>query len=187
MNLTTLVFLGLAVLWAIVLLPELLRKLSGVRSSDSIRSFNQQLSVLDRSGARPSGSNVIDLRAPRSRASAPAERRGRPAPDRARTGRPRTAAPRSAPSPAMRKRRQEVITVLASAAALTLLCAVAFGLTAFVLLHVVADILLVAYLVLLSQANQAVRAPAPGTARDDRHVVRTSPMASVPQARRVAN
>ena len=88
MNVSTLIFLGLAVVWAIVLLPEVLRKLSVGRRSDSIRSFNHQLSVLHRSGnrrgadlpgmprpvslnsssartssnARNSSSNVIDLR-----------------------------------------------------------------------------------------------------------------------------
>ncbi len=64
MNVTTLVFLGLAVVWAIVLLPAVVRKVAGSRHSDTIRSFNQQLSVLDRSGGRdaPGRSNVIDLR-----------------------------------------------------------------------------------------------------------------------------
>lgn len=136
MNVTTLVFLGLAVVWAIVLLPEVVRKVAGSRHSDTIRSFNQQLSVLDRSGARNGGrSNVIDLR---TRADAPAARSAAPAPV----------------PPAVRKRRQEVLTVLGSAAVLTLLCTVAFG-GAFLLLHLVADALLIAYVVLLNQANQA--------------------------------
>ena len=109
MNVTTLVFLGLAVVWAIVLLPEVVRKVAGSRHSDTIRSFNQQLSVLDRSGDRSTsnGSNVIDLRS-RDHAA------GRPA-----------AAPQVPAS--VRKRRQEVLTVLGSAAVLTLVCTVAFG------------------------------------------------------------
>ncbi len=136
MNVTTLVFLGLAVVWAIVLLPEVVRKVAGSRHSDTIRSFNQQLSVLDRSGDRSTsnGSNVIDLRS-RDHAA------GRPA-----------VAPQVPAS--VRKRRQEVLTVLGSAAVLTLVCTVAFG-GAFLVLHLLADVLLVAYVVMLTQANQA--------------------------------
>lgn len=144
MNVTTLVFLGLAVVWAIVLLPEVVRKVAGSRHSDTIRSFNQQLSVLDRSGSRSAGrSNVIDLRT----------RDGRP------EGRP--AAPAAQVSPAVRKRRQEVLITLGSAAVLTLVCTVAFG-GAFLLLHLVADALLITYVVLLNQANQAATARAAG-------------------------
>lgn len=140
MSVSTLVLLGLAVVWAIVLLPEAVKKFSGVRGGDSIRSFNHQLSSLQRPGSRSSslgdGSNVIDMRT-RS-VSAPA-------------------APARTVSPAVRKRRQEVLTVLGAAAILTLLCTVAFG-GPFLLLHLVADALLVAYVVLLAQATNA---PAP--------------------------
>jgi hypothetical protein len=143
MNVTTLVFLGLAVVWAIVLLPEVVRKAAGSRHSDTIRSFNQQLSVLDRSGGRDAAtSNVIDLRS-RDHARA--------------AGAP--AVPAS-----VRKRRQEVLTVLGSAAVLTLLCTVAFG-GVFLVLHLLADALLVAYVVLLNQANQAAAARAGRTER----------------------
>lgn len=175
MNVTTLVFLGLAVVWAIVLLPELMRKVAGSRHSDTIRSFNQQLSVLDRSGGRSTGrSNVIDLR---SRAESP---------------RPTAAAARPVP-PSVRKRRQEVLTVLGSAAVLTLLCTVAFG-GPFLLLHVVADALLVTYLVLLVQAtNQAPAtrvAPAGRRQWDDgsQHALRTATVGrATPASRRIAN
>lgn len=135
MNPTTLVFLGLAVVWAIVLLPEVARKFSGRRRSDTIRSFNEQLSVLDRSGRSGAGdgSNVVSLR----------------------PGRPPAAAPAPVVVPAsVRRRRQEVITVLGAAAMLTLLCTVAFG-GPFLVLHLLADVLLVTYLVLVNQANQA--------------------------------
>ncbi len=146
MNVTTLVFLGLAVVWAIVLLPEVVRKVAGSRHSDTIRSFNQQLSVLDRSGGRSGTgrSNVIDLRS----------REDRPE---------RSAAAPQVPL-AVRKRRQEVLTVLGSAAVLTLICTVAFG-GAFLLLHLVADALLITYVVLLNQANAAAAARAAGPAR----------------------
>lgn len=146
MNVTTLVFLGLAVVWAIVLLPEVVRKVAGSRHSDTIRSFNQQLSVLDRSGGRSAAprSNVIDLR---SRAQEPGRQQ---------------AAPQVPLS--VRKRRQEVITALAAAAVLTLLCTVAFG-SVFLVLHLLADALLVTYLVLVNQANAAAAARAAGPTR----------------------
>lgn len=169
MNVTTLIFLGLAVVWAIVLLPEALRKFAGSRNGDSIRSFNHQLSVLDRSGARPSTapaarSNVIDLAS------------------RGRTAGPRPSARVTPPS--VRKRRQEVLTVLGAAAVLTLLGTVAFG-GLFLALHLLADVLLVAYLVALVQVNQqvAVRSAEP---RHSHVAVRPAAMGE-PVARRIAN
>jgi hypothetical protein len=160
MNPSTLIFLGLAVVWAVVLLPEVIRKLSGARSSDSIRSFNQQLSVLHRSdnrrgselpgavrGLQGSRSNVIDLR---NRAGAPMQRN--------------TAAPAPRPvSTAVRKRRQEVLTVLGASVVLSLVLTVAFGGVLFLGLLLVAGVLLVAYVAALAQLNQAPRAAAPLT------------------------
>ena len=137
MNVSTLIFLGLAVVWAIVLLPEVLRKISGSRHSDTIRSFNHQLSVLNRSEQRPAGrSNVIDLRSAR----------------RSIDLRDSASAPRPVPM-SVRKRRQEVLTVLGSATLLSLLCTVAFG-GPFILLLVVTGGLLITYVVMLAQLNQ---------------------------------
>lgn len=184
MNVTTLVFLGLAVLWAIVLLPEVIRKVSGSRrSSDSIRSFNRQLSVLDRSGrtaARSSArtaslgrSNVIDLR-----------ERQRPSMN--------AAASRQAPAgvaPSVRRRRQEVLTTLGVAALLTLLCTVAFG-GPFLMLHLVCAGLLVGYIVLLSTAGKTApaRQVAPSMARyPQTPLAPVGNVRSEPLRRRVAN
>ncbi len=139
MSVSTLVLLGLAVVWAIVLLPEAIKRISKARSGDSIRSFNHQLSSLQR---QPAGGNVIDLRS--------ARRSGRPAPHPAG---PRSAAPAPV-SPGVRRRRQEVLTVLGSAAVLTLLCSVAFG-GPFLLLFLVAAALLVAYCLALYQVTNA--------------------------------
>ncbi len=138
MNVTTLIFLGLAVVWAIVLLPELVRKLSGARRSDSIRSFNHQLSVLDRNGSRSPvrPSNVVDLR---SRRTAP---------------RPGGNGTSRSVSPATRRRRQEVLGALGAATVLSLVCTVAFG-GVFLYLHLLSAALLVAYVVLLVQVTQA--------------------------------
>jgi hypothetical protein len=176
MNITTLVFLGLAVVWAIVLLPEAVRKLAGTRNSDTIRSFNHQLSVLNRSEGRSAAgrSNVIDLRSRRSDADRPA------------------AAP---PVPmSVRKRRQEVLTVLGAAAVLTLLCTVAFG-SIFLVLHLLADVLLVTYVVLVNQANQAAAARAGSFTADPvrrsdpgRGMARTATVGrTTPVPRRIAN
>ncbi len=180
MNVTTLVFLGLAVVWAIVLLPELVRKFAGSRHSDTIRSFNQQLSVLDRSGGRTpdARSNVVDLRSRRGVSDRPV-------------------APQAVPA-SVRKRRQEVLTVLGSAAVLTLLCTVAFG-GAFLYVHLLADVLLVAYVVLLTQANQSAamgrtsdRSSTPSLTRSSWHDpadgLRTATVGrATPAPRRIAN
>jgi hypothetical protein len=177
MSVSTLVLLGLAVVWAIVLLPEAFKRISKARSGDSIRSFNHHLSSLHRPSAPVD--NVIDLRSQRpvrpgtARAAHPA---GRPA-----------AGPAPVP-PAVRRRRQEVLTVLGSASALTLLCTIAFG-GPFLLLFLVSAALLVAYVVALYQVTNgsaAARDPfrAPAAPRHaDVHGVRVSPVS----ARRVAN
>ncbi len=154
MNVSTLIFLGLAVVWAIVLLPEVLRKLSVGRRTDSIRSFNHQLSVLHRSGnrrgadlpgmprpvslnsssARTSSNNVIDLR-------------DRSIPAGAQTSQAKI-------SPSVRRRRQDVLVVLGAIAVLTLLCTVAFG-SVFLVPFMLSAALLVGYVFLLNQANQS--------------------------------
>jgi hypothetical protein len=176
MNPSTLIFLGLAVVWAVVLLPELFRKLSGTRGSDSIRSFNQQLSVLHRSGDRRSvgavggRSNVIDLR---NRAAA----RGSMAP----RGPQGPAAPRPVPL-AVKKRRQEVLAVLGCAVVLSLVCAVAFS-SVFLLPFLVSAVLLVGYVAALAQLNQAPRAA--GVRTQDR-LAPHSALPSMPDGLRTA-
>ncbi len=176
MNVSTLIFLGLAVVWAIVLLPEVLRKVSGSRHSDTIRSFNHQLSVLNRSEQRSAGrSNVIDLRSARRDIDL------RDAP-----------APRAVPV-SVRKRRQEVLTVLGAATLLSLLCTVAFG-GPFLLLLLVSGGLLVTYVVLLAQVTQN----APARSRTAPPLASPSPLhdglrtatvgrATPSSARRIAN
>ncbi len=164
MNLSTVVLLGLAVVWAIVLAPEVLRRTSGMRRVDPVNAFHRQMSSLDQNGGRPSGrpgTNVIDLRGPSRSSARPMQR-----PTAARYGgapqrpvRPaQRPAPRSIVSPRTQKRRQDVLIVLVAAAVLTLLCAVAFG-GVFLLLHVVADVLLVAYVVLLNRSAQMAARP----------------------------
>jgi len=62
--------------------------------------------------------------------------------------------PQQKVSPAMRRRRQDVLVVLASVAVLTLLCTVAFG-SIFLLPFVLSASLLVGYVLLLNQTNQS--------------------------------
>ena len=185
MSVSTLVLLGLAVVWAIVLLPEAVKRVTKARGGDSIRSFNSQLSSLQRKPAH--GGNVIDLRA--------AQRSGRQSAQRpldARRSNSGVGVPATV-SPAVRRRRQEVLTVLGSAAVLSLLCSVAFG-GPFLALFLVAAVLLVAYVFALYQVtNAAVSASArdpygiSSAARSQRSAdtagVRISPVS----ARRVAN
>ncbi len=180
MNVSTLIFLGLAVVWAIVLLPEVLRKISGSRHSDTIRSFNHQLSVLNRSEQRGAGrSNVIDLGA-RAAARGTIDLRDG------------ASAPRPVPM-AVRKRRQEVLTVLGSATLLSLVCTVAFG-GPFLLLLVLSGGLLVTYVVLLAQVTQNAPARsrtapllAPPSPLHDGLRTATVGRATPSSARRIAN
>lgn len=201
MNLSTVVLLGLAVVWAIVLAPEVLRRTSGMRRVDPVHAFHRQMSSLDRNGGRPAGrpgTNVIDLRGPSRTSARPMQR-----PTAVRYGgapqRPVRPAPRSAPraivSTRTQKRRQDVLIVLVAAAVLTLLSAVAFG-GPFLALHLMADVLLVAYVVLLNRSAQMAARPRRATygysgyghqvdLRSSRPQ-RPQPVA-VPGARRVAN
>lgn len=163
-NPSTLIFLGLAVVWAIVLLPEGIKKLSKARRSDSIRSFNHQLSVLDRSGSsrRPAATrrsatrpavpsaNVIDLRDRRPAAQ-------RPVGQRSVAQRPMAQGQARVPA-SVKRRRQEVTAGLAAVAVLSLLCLIAFG-SAFLWVHLVSVALLVGYLFLVSQANRNATTP----------------------------
>jgi|GEM_PF-79960 len=162
MNVSTLIFLGLAVVWAIVLLPELLRKLALSRRTDSISSFNQQLSVLHRSGNRrgadlPGMPRPVSLNTQRNAGSSSSsnnEASNNVIDLRDRTNARPVGMPQQKVSPAMRRRRQDVLVVLASVAVLTLLCTVAFG-SIFLLPFVLSASLLVGYVLLLNQTNHS--------------------------------
>ncbi|CAB5069335.1 MAG: hypothetical protein F2942_10585 [Actinobacteria bacterium] len=162
MNVSTLIFLGLAVVWAIVLLPEVLRKLSVGRRTDSIRSFNHQLSVLNRSGNRrgadlPGMPRPVSLNSSSPRASSNARNSSNNVIDlRDRSNAPAAGAQTSPAkiSPSVRRRRQDVLVVLGAIAVLTLLCTVAFG-SVFLVPFMLSAALLVGYVFLLNQANQS--------------------------------
>jgi hypothetical protein len=168
------VILGLAVLWAIVLAPDILRRRHTRRSADSITTFSRHLSMLERTNSgRPASRSVGSFAAPAARRRptgtptfGPAHmgtvvefspRAGRPAPAQ----RPvRTAADRRAPRPAPRtsaaQRRQEVIVGLGAAALLSLLAMLAFG-GVMLILHLVIDVALIAYLALALQVSRTER------------------------------
>lgn len=165
---STLVIVGLVLVWAVVLLPDLLARVSRSRRSDTIRSFNTQLSSLGRSAPVQRGDNVIDLRT-RANTARSATRnsvlasRGIPSPYVGRAGHssarpvngtePKPLAPVAGVRPVsrvVRKRRQDVLIALGAAAVLTLLATVAFG-GLFLYLHLIADILMAAYLVALQR------------------------------------
>jgi hypothetical protein len=176
-----LIIVGLIIVWGIVLLPDVLQRLSRTRRSDSIRSFSSQLSSLGRTnGNKRSHDNVIDLRTRSSlnrpvaapRPTAPARLMSAPvtptrpvgAPQRRPGPQPTGDGPRAVPSE-VRRRRQEVLMTLGSAAVLTLLAAVAIGGPLLLLVHLFIDVLLVTYLVLLAQVT-AVVAPAVARPRE---------------------
>lgn len=160
---STLVIVGLALVWAVVLLPDLFARVSRGRRSDTIRSFNTQLSSLGRSAPIRGDDNVIDLRTRRAAGRRPTRNAvlvspGVPSPYVGPVGPARVSGPAtpemvagsSQASQSVRKRRQDVLIALGAAALLTLLATVAFG-GVFLYLHLVADILMAAYLIALQR------------------------------------
>jgi hypothetical protein len=171
-----LVLLVLAAVWAAVLIPPALRARQEGRPSDSISNFRRQLAVLRRTGPRTSRGSSGDHwnrpYAPPPPTLATVSRlptaqnlagRGRPYPGpvgrgsaghlHAAPSRPRTT---SAARSRTLRRRRDVLTGLAAAVVITLLLAVATGLSStFVMLHLLADVLLVAYVALLIHQRNA--------------------------------
>ena len=206
-----LVLVGLAVVWAIVIFPDVVRWISNNRRGDTIRTFNSQLSSLGRSNA-VRDNNVIDLRdrmvspvGPGNALRAPnrvvqpvgSPLRAGAVGDRSRRSPGSHAAARPAQprpvSPAVRKRRQDVLVALGAACLLTLLATIAFG-PVFLYLHLLADVLLVGYLVALQRtitggatvtrhARHGSPAPLSGPVRSDNLGVRPQ----VLEPRRIAN
>lgn len=146
----------LVLLWAVALVPPWLRKRSEGRPSDSILSFRQQLSVLERT-APGGGRSVTPITAYRQM--------------------PGTSFTPESPAAAnrrlVRKRRRDVFFVLLAAAGSTLLLAVAFG-GAALALHLLVDAALAGYVYLLVQRQRR------GTERENK--VRYLPGAPQPQA-----
>lgn len=128
------VLILLAIVWAVVLVPPLVRNRADLRPGSSVSSFRQDLAVIGR--ATPGSS----LRPPSL--SGPA-RLPSPAPL------PGTPGGRSA----ARKRRRDVLVALGSLAGFTFLLGLAFG-GPMLLLNLVVDVALAGYLYLLVQMRK---------------------------------
>lgn len=117
----------LAVIWAAVLVPPYLQNRSDSRPADSISTFRNQLSVLER----------------RAHSAVP----GHAAPVRQRQDAGvRLDRSRSARAESRRRRRDILVTLLAAA---TITLVIGLVMTPVLLLHVAIDVLLVAYVALL--------------------------------------
>lgn len=144
-----LLLFGLGVAWAVVLVPDVIRRNAASRRSDTIGQFARNLSSLERSA--PVGVNrsnlvqfpsrlaepTIDLRDPARPTVTPAVRR--PAPANARQRGRRTP---------VQQRRQDILSGLIAAALLSFLGSVSLG-GPLLVVHVVIDVALVVYLGLL--------------------------------------
>ncbi len=145
---TFVILIALALLWGIVLVPPWIKKRSHrSTSADAMAAFSQQLSRLDRGSVDTSRAPVLPLRPAATGSMAngptPAERQA------ALHARPGTVAvPRSADD--ARRRRRTVLLALAAAAFVTLLGAIGIG-GGFVVLHLLVDIAMLGYVILLVQ------------------------------------
>ena len=147
-----LLLFGLGVAWAVVLVPDLLRRQSASRRSDTIGQFARNLSSLERSG--PVGVNRSNLVQFPSRLSDPmADLRGPVArPQQARTQQARSqqaqrpqARPAAGRRSAVQQRRQDILSALIAAALLSFLGSVSVG-GVLMVVHAVIDVALVLYL-----------------------------------------
>jgi hypothetical protein len=146
---TVLVLVILGLIWGFVLIPPYLQTRRESRPSDSIASFRQQLSVLERTtpGGRSSNLARLDVGRydiprydPRSNVRQLAGN-GR---------RPTSAAVRRAE---VRRRRRDVFVTLLGAVAVSFLLAVLLG-GAVWMLHLVVDVVFAAYVWLLVSIQQ---------------------------------
>jgi hypothetical protein len=161
-----LVLVVLAAVWAAVLIPPALRRRSEGRPSDSITHFRRQLAILRRTGPRSSriGANdhwsrsyapyapppqlasVSHLNAARARRNGTA------------MGPPSSRSYASAARSRTLRRRRDVFTVLLAAAAGTLVLGLLPPLRFLWMVHLVIDVLLIAYVALLIQQRNAAAA-----------------------------
>jgi hypothetical protein len=132
----------LAALWAVVLVPPLLRARTG-RSSDSIGDFNYHLGVLSRT-------NGHRRRGPRAARQLPVLSRP-PVPSGAAMA---AYAPRASAGQRAAKRRRDITLGLVVAATLTLAFGAIAQSSSVWLLHGFVDLLLIAYVGLLAWARQ---------------------------------
>lgn len=132
------VLILLAIVWAIVLVPPLVRNRADLRPGSSVSSFRQDLAVIGRT--TPTSS----LRPPSLPGMGPSA-------SAARAGAPLAGTPSG--RAAARKRRRDVLFALGGLAGFTLLLAMAFG-GPMLLLHLLVDVALGGYLYLLVQMRK---------------------------------
>lgn len=137
---TVVVILVIGLAWVAFLGPTILRARNRQGRSDSVGDFHHRLTQLGRTNGRHAGhrekSNGLSLQRPMFAPSASASRR---------------------PMSAVQKRRRDILLVLAGAAGVTLLAAVAARSTPLILLNLLADAALVAYVYMLVQIRQTAR------------------------------
>lgn len=163
---TALIVLILTLMWAVVLVPPLLRSRNEGRPSSSVVSFRRQLSTLQRTG--PASIGRVPSRSA-GRSSAPvnpyriAPHAMVPQPDRAvrgqvayRTGsRPIAAASyRVSNRSAIRRRRQHVLVTLSLVAFGTGLLGFGMGVRQAAIVNVIVDLALAGYIYALVQLRQ---------------------------------
>ena len=164
-----LLLFGLGVAWAVVLVPDFLRRNAASRRSDTIGQFARNLSSLERSAPvgvhRPASSfrhpNVVQFPGGRAVGSGPVAPLVEPTID-LRDGAPRRVTPAGAPAArtrrpsAAKQRRKDILTALVAAAVLTFLGSVSLG-GALVMINAVVDVALVAYLGALALVSRRER------------------------------
>ncbi len=123
--------LVLAIAWAAVLLPPYLRKRRHARLGDSISLFNRHLSVLERTA--PTGSTSSSLSPLANGAAAPLP------------------VPRSAIE--AQQRRREVLAIMGAAILVSLAAAALIG-GVFVIVHVLIDVIALAYVGMLARLKR---------------------------------
>ena len=146
------VLLALAAIWAAVLVPPYLQKRRATHPSSSVVDFHQQLAVLQRTGRALGDAPLQEGYAVRSQRPAPHAFAGAPAPRPAMTH-----------SDVLRRRR-DVLTTLAGAAALTFLLALVLGGSVW-LLQLIVDAALLGYVALLLHIKETRRSPARANVR----------------------
>jgi hypothetical protein len=153
---TVLVLVILGLIWGFVLIPPYLQNRRESRPSDSIASFRQQLSVLERTTPGSGSGNLSRLDVgrydiprydPRSNVSQLA---ARPRPGQGPSRRPSAAAMRRAE---VRRRRRDVFVTLLGAVGVSFLLAVVLGGSVW-MLHVVIDVAFLAYVAMLVSIQQ---------------------------------
>lgn len=149
------VLLVLAGIWAAVLVPPMLRSRSEARPADSIGNFRRQLHVLQRTGPVASRIGGVTASAP----SAPVPPMGpgsagrqHPAALRGPRGAHR-ASPDSLRRSRTQKRRRDVLAVLLAGMTGTLMLGLLPSLRVLLALHLVLDVVCVAYLAMLVRAR----------------------------------